>query len=130
MGNGLTDRERLLFSSNRDAGSRTYLYQQLVESALTLSSEREPLACYSAPRLQASPAIEPFFGTKILSGERMQLGSAPHAKPTTVKMNPTATPAEKKQITRNRASYSCQTCRKRKIKCDKVRRIAFLVCAF
>lgn len=26
---------------------------------------------------------------------------------------------EKRQITRNRTSYSCQTCRKRKIKCDK-----------
>ena len=54
----------------------------------------------------------------------MKLTSAPHAKLTTVKMNPTATPTERKQITRNRASYSCQTCRKRKIKCDKVRRIA------
>lgn len=27
--------------------------------------------------------------------------------------------AEKRQITRNRTSYSCQTCRRRKIKCDK-----------
>lgn len=27
---------------------------------------------------------------------------------------------EKRQITRNRISYSCQTCRKRKVKCDKV----------
>ncbi|KAK5095879.1 hypothetical protein LTR70_003198 [Exophiala xenobiotica] len=29
--------------------------------------------------------------------------------------------AEKKQITRNRTSYSCQMCRRRKIKCDKTR---------
>jgi len=28
--------------------------------------------------------------------------------------------AEKKQITRNRTSYSCQICRRRKIKCDKI----------
>ena len=28
--------------------------------------------------------------------------------------------AEKKQITRNRASLSCQTCRRRKVKCDKI----------
>jgi hypothetical protein len=27
--------------------------------------------------------------------------------------------SEKRQITRNRTSYSCQTCRKRKVKCDK-----------
>ena len=33
---------------------------------------------------------------------------------------PTSASAEKKQITRNRTSYSCKTCRKRKIKCDKV----------
>jgi hypothetical protein len=25
-----------------------------------------------------------------------------------------------RQITRNRASYSCHTCRRRKVKCDKV----------
>jgi len=31
--------------------------------------------------------------------------------------------AEKKQITRNRTSYSCQICRRRKIKCDKTRPI-------
>jgi hypothetical protein len=37
-------------------------------------------------------------------------------------MKPPASPSEKgkKQITRNRTSYSCKTCRKRKIKCDKV----------
>lgn len=29
--------------------------------------------------------------------------------------------AEKKQITRNRTSYSCQCCRRRKVKCDKIR---------
>lgn len=28
-----------------------------------------------------------------------------------------------RQITRNRASYSCHTCRRRKVKCDKVRGI-------
>jgi hypothetical protein len=37
-------------------------------------------------------------------------------------MKPPASPGDKlkKQITRNRTSYSCKTCRKRKIKCDKV----------
>ena len=30
-----------------------------------------------------------------------------------------ASKVEKRQITRNRTSYSCQTCRRRKIKCDK-----------
>lgn len=37
-------------------------------------------------------------------------------------MKPATSPDEKakKQITRNRTSYSCKTCRKRKIKCDKV----------
>lgn len=37
-------------------------------------------------------------------------------------MKPPSSAAEKgkKQITRNRTSYSCKTCRKRKIKCDKV----------
>lgn len=31
--------------------------------------------------------------------------------------------SEKRQITRNRTSYSCLTCRRRKVKCDKVRPI-------
>lgn len=31
-----------------------------------------------------------------------------------------------RQITRNRASYSCHTCRRRKVKCDKVRLISHL----
>ncbi|KIW70188.1 hypothetical protein PV04_02480 [Phialophora macrospora] len=31
------------------------------------------------------------------------------------------TKAEKRQITRNRTSYSCLTCRRRKVKCDKTR---------
>jgi hypothetical protein len=35
-------------------------------------------------------------------------------------IKPPAPASEKKQITRNRTSYSCKTCRKRKIKCDKV----------
>ncbi|KAJ9616590.1 hypothetical protein H2200_000309 [Cladophialophora chaetospira] len=34
-----------------------------------------------------------------------------------------ATKAEKRQITRNRTSYSCLTCRRRKVKCDKLRPI-------
>lgn len=32
-----------------------------------------------------------------------------------------------RQITRNRASYSCHTCRRRKVKCDKV---SLAVCVF
>lgn len=33
-----------------------------------------------------------------------------------------------RQITRNRASYSCHTCRRRKVKCDKV--CSFVVIAY
>lgn len=35
-------------------------------------------------------------------------------------MNEQNSRPEKRQITRNRASYSCQNCRRRKVKCDKV----------
>ena len=35
-------------------------------------------------------------------------------------MKPPAPAGEKRQITRNRTSYSCKICRKRKVKCDKV----------
>src|SRR5271163_1988348 len=45
------------------------------------------------------------------------------------KMKPPAPPTEKKPITRNRASYSCLMCRKRKIRCDKVNEGAPSSCA-
>ncbi|OQV05913.1 Fungal Zn2-Cys6 binuclear cluster domain-containing protein [Cladophialophora immunda] len=51
-----------------------------------------------------------------------QPGDAPSvlngSKPTSSLVRP-----EKRQITRNRASYSCLTCRRRKVKCDKARPI-------
>ncbi|OAG36858.1 fatty acid synthase subunit beta [Fonsecaea monophora] len=39
------------------------------------------------------------------------------------KPTPNQAKPEKRQITRNRASYSCLTCRRRKVKCDKARPI-------
>lgn len=33
-----------------------------------------------------------------------------------------------KQITRTRVSYSCHTCRRRKVKCDKVCFVSYLAC--
>lgn len=45
-------------------------------------------------------------------------GSQPDPRPVS-----NQTTSEKRQITRNRTSYSCLTCRRRKVKCDKTRPI-------
>ncbi|KEF56910.1 uncharacterized protein A1O9_07100 [Exophiala aquamarina CBS 119918] len=42
------------------------------------------------------------------------------ARQLSAKLKPPGSKIDKRQITRNRTSYSCMTCRRRKVKCDKV----------
>jgi hypothetical protein len=79
---------------------------------------RRSLSSYGSP----SPGPKPQFRSSYDSPRPSFCSPAPSRSATGKSRR-----AAGRQITRNRASYSCHTCRRRKVKCDKV--CAFVVVA-
>ncbi|OGM49263.1 C6 transcription factor [Aspergillus bombycis] len=74
--------------------------------------------------MDTSPtSTSPGYGLSNLgatSQAQLNKASAPVSTPQSTASRSSTTKAGARQITRNRASYSCHTCRRRKVKCDKV----------